>query len=61
MHISYSVINIEYSNSLLEKTICPLTYDAMLQASLVILQFYQAVARDLAEEHGIAYQVDLEK
>lgn len=45
----------------LEKTICPLEYDAMLQASLVILRFYQAVAPALAEEHGITYQVDLEQ
>ncbi len=45
----------------LERTICPLEYDAMLQASLVILRFYQAVVPALAEEHGIPYQVELEQ
>jgi hypothetical protein len=45
----------------LEGTICPLEYDAMLEAALVIFRFYQAVAPILAQAHGITYQVGLEQ
>jgi predicted nucleotidyltransferase len=42
-------------------TCCPLEYDAMLQAALVIFHFYQAVAPTLAKAHGIMYQAGLEQ
>lgn len=45
----------------LEGTYCPLQYDAMLQAALVIFRFYQAVAPPLGKAHGITYQVGLEQ
>ena len=45
----------------LESTCCPLEYDAMLQAGLVIFNFYQAVAPALAKAHGITYQFGLEQ
>jgi hypothetical protein len=45
----------------LEETIYPLEYHALLQASLVMFRFYQAVAPTLAEEHGLTYQVRLEQ
>lgn len=44
----------------LEKTICPLEYNAMLQAALVIFRFYQDMAPTLAGAHGLTYQVGLE-
>jgi len=42
-------------------TCCPMEYEAMLQAALVIFRFYQAVAPTLAKAHGITYQVGLEQ
>jgi hypothetical protein len=45
----------------LEETYCPLEYYSMLQAALVILRFYKAMAPTLAKAHGITYQVGLEQ
>jgi hypothetical protein len=42
-------------------TFCPLEKEAIQQAGLVILQFYRALAMDLAVVHGIAYPVVLER
>jgi hypothetical protein len=36
-------------------------YEAMLQAALVILRYYQDVAPNLAKAHGIPYQSELEQ
>jgi predicted nucleotidyltransferase len=44
----------------LQATCCPMEYEAMLQAGLVIFNFYQDVAPALARSHGIAYPVELE-
>lgn len=43
----------------LQATFCPLEQDAMLQAALVIVRFYQEPAPSLARAHGIMYQADL--
>jgi predicted nucleotidyltransferase len=43
----------------LQTTCCPLERDAMLQAALVIVRFYQELAPSLARAHGIPYPADL--
>ena len=45
----------------LKTTCCPLERSAMLQAALVIVRFYQELAVPLAQTHGIAYPIDLER
>lgn len=45
----------------LEATFCPMERDAMLQATLVIVRFYQELAPPLAQAHGITYPADLER
>jgi predicted nucleotidyltransferase len=45
----------------LQATFCPLERDAMLQAALVIVRFYQELAPPLARAHGITYPADLER
>jgi predicted nucleotidyltransferase len=45
----------------LQATFCPLERDAMLQAALVIVRFYQELASPLARAHGIPYPADLER
>ena len=45
----------------LQKTFCPLEYEAMVQAALVICRFYQEVAPNLAKAHDLTYQSDLEQ
>lgn len=47
--------------AVLETTFCPLEKAAMLQAALVILDFYRAVAPPLAQCHELAYPVGLEQ
>ena len=43
----------------LQATFCPMERDAMLQAALVIVRFYQELAPPLAQVHGITYPADL--
>jgi predicted nucleotidyltransferase len=43
----------------LQATFCPLERDAMLQAALVIVRFYQELAPPLARAHAIPYPADL--
>jgi hypothetical protein len=43
----------------LQATCCPLERDAMLQAALLIVRFYQELAPPLAQAHGIPYPADL--
>jgi predicted nucleotidyltransferase len=45
----------------LQATYCPLEQEAMLQAALVIVHFYQELASLLAQTHGITYPADLER
>ena len=45
----------------LQATFCPLERDAMLQAALVIVRFYQELAPPLARAHGIIYPIELER
>jgi hypothetical protein len=45
----------------LQATFCPLERDAMLQAALVIVRFYQELAPPLAQAHGILYPAGLER
>lgn len=45
----------------LETTFCPMEYDAMLQAALVICRFYKNVAPGLAETHKLLYPTDLDR
>jgi predicted nucleotidyltransferase len=45
----------------LQATYCPLERDAMLQAALAIVRFYQELAPPLAWTHGIAYPNSLER
>jgi lincosamide nucleotidyltransferase B/F len=45
----------------LQATFSPLEQAAMLQAALVIVQFYQELAPPLAQAHGITYPTDLEQ
>ena len=47
--------------AVLETTFCPLEKAAMLQAALVILDFYRAVAPPLAQCHELAYPAGLEQ
>jgi hypothetical protein len=43
----------------LQVTCCPLERDAMFQAALVLVRFYQDLAPVLARAHGIAYSAEL--
>jgi len=43
----------------LQVTFCPMERDAMLQAALTIVRFYQELAPYLAQAHGIPYPNDL--
>jgi predicted nucleotidyltransferase len=43
----------------LQATCCPLEQDAMLQAALSIVRFYQELAPPLAQAHGIPHPADL--
>lgn len=43
----------------LQESFCPMERDAMLQAALTIVHFYQQLAPQLAEAHGISYPTDL--
>ncbi len=45
----------------LQTTFCPLEYEAMLQAALVLCRYYQDLAPDLARVHDLEYQRDLER
>jgi predicted nucleotidyltransferase len=45
----------------LQATFCPMERGAMLQAALVIVQFYRELAPPLAQAHGIMYPADLER
>jgi len=45
----------------LQSTFCPLEKAAMLQAALVILDFYRAVAPALAHAHALVYPTGLER
>jgi predicted nucleotidyltransferase len=47
--------------SSLQATFCPQEPEAMLQAALVIVRFYQELAPVLAQTHGITYPADLER
>ena len=43
----------------LQATFCPMEREAMLQAVLTIVRFYQELAPPLAQSHGIPYPADL--
>ena len=43
----------------LQATFCPMERDAMLQAALTIVDFYQELAPPLAQAHGLPYPADL--
>jgi predicted nucleotidyltransferase len=43
----------------LKASFCPMEREAMLQAALTIVHFYQELAPQLAEAHGISYPTDL--
>jgi predicted nucleotidyltransferase len=43
----------------LQASFCPMERDAMLQAALTIVRFYQELAPPLAQAHGIPYPADL--
>jgi hypothetical protein len=45
----------------LQVTFCSLEIDAMRQAGAILLQFYREAATTLAERHGLAYPVELER
>lgn len=45
----------------LQATCCAMEYETMLQAGFALVRFYRDVAQDLAREHGITYQVGLER
>ena len=45
----------------LQATYCPLERDAMLQAALAIVRFFQELALLLTQTHGIAYPAALER
>jgi predicted nucleotidyltransferase len=47
--------------SALRETFCPMEKEAMLNAVMVIIHFYQELAPFLAHEHGIKYPQDLER
>jgi len=46
--------------SALRETFCPMEKGAMINAVMVIVQFYQELVPSLAHEHGIKYPQDLE-
>ncbi len=43
----------------LKESICLMERDAMLQAALIIVRYYQELAPSLAQAHGIPYPTDL--
>jgi hypothetical protein len=43
----------------LQTSFCPMERDAMLQAALTIVHFYQELAPPLAQAHGLPYPADL--
>jgi hypothetical protein len=43
----------------LQASFCPMDRDAMLQAALTIVRFYQELAPPLAQAHGLPYPADL--
>ena len=45
----------------LQTTYCSMEYQPMLQAGLVICQFYRELAASLAKAHNLTYQADLER
>ena len=45
----------------LQATFCPMERDAMLQAALTIVDFYQELAPPLAQAHGLPYPTDLSR
>jgi hypothetical protein len=45
----------------LQPSYCPMEYEAMRQAALIIFRFYREVAPNLAQAHGIPYQAELER
>jgi predicted nucleotidyltransferase len=45
----------------LQTTFCAMEYEAMLKAAFTLVRFYRDVAQDLAREHSIMYQTDLER
>jgi hypothetical protein len=45
----------------LQPTFCPLEYSAMLNAGLIIVQFYRERAAILARRHEITYPEQLER
>ena len=47
--------------SALKETFCPMEPEAMLKASVVLVQVYNGLARSLAQAHGIAYPDVLER
>jgi len=45
----------------LETTYCPMEFKSMLDAAQIICRFYQNVAPNLAKEHNLSYQTDLDQ
>jgi hypothetical protein len=45
----------------LQATFCPMEEEAMFQAALAIVRFYQELAPSLARAHGLTYPADLER
>ena len=45
----------------LRATFCPLEHDAMREAALIIVRYYQELAHELARTHGIAYPDGVER
>jgi predicted nucleotidyltransferase len=45
----------------LQAALCPMERGAMLQSAFVILRFYQELARDLSQTHGLAYPAKLDR
>lgn len=43
----------------LQATFCPMERDAILQAALITVRFYQKLAPPLAQAHGVPYPTDL--
>ena len=44
----------------LQATFCPMEYEPMRQAALILFDYFREVAPALAEEHDLTYQADLE-
>lgn len=44
----------------LQATFCPMEKEAMLHAAFVIVRYYQELAMELAQKHGLAYPEKLE-